>query len=89
MTAFARALVRLLDGAPSADPHGRDPQNLRRLRTVRGCLLSICAAAPFAAAMFVAIGAWLSAALVAVSSALSVYRCASCHAVRRSRASCT
>ena len=73
MRRLAHALVRSLDGLPAPDSDRTDPLELLRLRTVRGCLLSICAAAPFAAAMFVAIGAWLSAALVAVSSALSVY----------------
>ena len=73
MTAFARALVRLLDGAPGPDPDGRDPQTLRRLRTVRGCLLSLCAAAPFTVVLFAALGAWPLAIVVVISTALSAF----------------
>jgi signal transduction histidine kinase/DNA-binding response OmpR family regulator len=66
-------LGRLLDGAPASDPDGTDQQQLRRLRTVRGCLLSLCAAAPFTVLLFGALGAWPLAAVVAVSTGLSIY----------------
>ena len=72
MKPLARALARLLDGVPLPAPDDAGGQTLRRLRTVRGCLLSLIGAAPFTMVLFVALGAWPLAVLVAASSALSM-----------------
>jgi signal transduction histidine kinase/DNA-binding response OmpR family regulator len=67
-----KLLGRLLDDMHLADLAGDDPLELRRLRTVYGCLLSLAAAAPFTVLLFLALGAWPLALVVAVSTVLSV-----------------
>jgi len=66
-------LTRLVDGRLAADARFADPRQLRRLRTVRGCLLSLAGASPFTVALFAALGAWPLAALVVFSTVLSLF----------------
>ncbi|MBY0277544.1 response regulator [Candidatus Binatia bacterium] len=73
MSGVTLALRRLLDGASTASTSRMALQELRRYRTVRGCLLSLCAAAPFTMVLFVSLGAWKLAALVGAACCLSVF----------------
>jgi len=65
-------LDRLVDGGLASDPRFADPRELRRLRTVRGCLLSLAAVSPLAIALFASLGAWPLAAVVAFAAVLSL-----------------
>ena len=70
--ARCRWLTTLVDGGLGADERFADQRQLRRLRTVRGCLLSLAAASPFTVALFAALGAWPLAGVVVFSTVLSL-----------------
>jgi len=83
MGSVATRVRRLIDGGIVSDSPLADQHQLRRLRTVRGCLLSLSAASPFTVALFVSLGAWPLAAVVVLSTVLSL---ASLRAMQRGAA---
>jgi hypothetical protein len=58
MRPISELVLGLIDGGFESDPRFADPRLLRRLRTVRGSVLTLTAAVPIATVPFVAMGAW-------------------------------
>jgi len=67
MPKISELVQRLVDGGFGSDPRFADQRLLRQLRTVRGCVLTLTAAVPVAAAPFVAMGAWTVAGTLLLS----------------------